>query len=272
MEALAVESIVAPREAVLGITADQLKPSTIIALAEQKLAVIQVKAFVPAHVCALLAERAESYGYSSYLNVPSVRRIGMAFYETEGRTDLIEQYFSEAQQNVRDFRRACEPYCSPIDIFRCTLDEIWPYGANLQTLDQRKMYIGLSRMVSAGTTFLAHHDIFSEDARGRPEATSLKAQFGANVYLQMPETGGALLMWDREIPAAEFDRMRGNDYGLPIETLGTPDVEVRPDPGDLLIFNSRKMHAVSPGTGRSRLTVSCFVGYRGKQQALTYWS
>ncbi len=46
----------------------------------------------------------------------------------------------------------------------------------------------------------------------------------------------------------------------------------RPEPGDLLIFNSRKMHAVSPGTGRSRLAVSCFVGYRGKQQALTYWS
>ncbi len=138
----------------------------IIALAEQELAVIQVRAFVPAHVCALLAERAESHGYSSYLNVPSVRRIGMAFYETEGRADLIEQYFAEARQHLRDFRRACEPYCSPIDILRCTLDEIWPYGANLQTLDQRKMYIGLSRMVSAGTTFLAHHDIFSEDVLG----------------------------------------------------------------------------------------------------------
>jgi hypothetical protein len=134
------------------------------------------------------------------------------------------------------------------------------------------MFIGLSRMVNAGTTFLAHHDIFSEDAPGKPEATSLKAQFGANVYLQMPETGGALLMWDREIPPAEFNKLRGDEYGLPVEALGEPDLVVRPEPGDLLIFNSRKMHAVSPGAGKSRLSVSCFVGYRGQGQPLACWS
>ena len=272
MGELEVESTVASAKTVLEIATDQLDARAIIALAERELSVFRVKAFVAAQVCALIAERAENHGYSSYLNVPSVRRIGMAFYETEGRSDLIEKYFADAPGHLRDFRRACEPYCSPIDILRCTLDEVWPYGANLQTLEQRKMFIGLSRMVKAGTTFLAHHDIFSEDARGRPEAISLKAQFGANVYLQMPETGGALLMWNSEILPAEFDRLRGSEYGLPVELLGPPDVVVRPDPGDLLIFNSRKMHAVSSGTGKSRLAVSCFVGYRGRQQALTYWS
>lgn len=272
MEALEVESASRPQHAVMKLDANQLDPRAIIALARQELAVIQVKAFVSAHLCALLAERAERHGYASYLNVPSVRRIGMAFYETEGREHLVEQYFKEARRHLHDFRSACEPYGSPIDVFRCWLDEIWPYGANLQTLDQRKMFVGLSRMVEAGTTFLAHHDIFSEDAPGRPEAMSLQAQFGANVYLQMPETGGALLMWNREIPPAEFDRLRGTEYGLPVEVLGPPDVVVRPDPGDLLIFNSRKMHAVSPGQGKSRLAVSCFVGYRGEQQALTCWS
>lgn len=257
---------------VLHINVEQMNCDAITALAEQRLAAIHIKAFVPPQVCAFLARRAEEHGYAPYLNVPSVRRIGMAFYETEGHAELVDKYFATARQNLLAFRHACEPYASPIDIFRCFLDEVWPPGANLQTLDQRKMFIGLSRMVTAGTTFLAHHDIFSEDAPGKSEATSLTAQFGANVYLQMPDTGGALLMWDREIAPPEFNRLRAGEYGLPIETLGQPEVVICPEPGDLLVFNSRKMHAVSPGTGRSRLAVSCFVGYRGKEQPLTYWS
>lgn len=249
-----------------------LDHAALLALASGGPLVLHVRQFVHPTACATLAHRAESHGYSSYLNVPSVRRIGMAFYETESRQELLDVYFDSAQRHIREFRAACLPYASPIDAFRCTLDEAWAHGARLQTLGQRKMFVGLSRMVEPGTTFLAHHDIFEEDAPGRPEASGLLAQFGANIYLQMPDTGGSLLMWRREIPPSIFNRMRGADYGVAIERLGAPDATVTPAPGDLLIFNSRKMHAVSPGTGRSRLAVSCFVGYRGPSAPLTFWS
>ncbi len=271
MEILVPDDVDAP-PGVLVLKPEELRKEALTSLATGKVLVLRVRGMVDAAICALIAARAEGYGYSPYLNVPSVRRIGMAFYETEGKTELVDQYFARARQHVGDFRRACLPYCSPIDTLRCMLDEAWPPGANLQTLEQRKMFVGLSRLVQPGTTFLAHHDIFSEDAPGCVEATSLKAQFGANVYLQMPETGGALLMWNREISPVQFNRMRGLDYGVPVESLGKPDLSVRPCPGDLLIFNSRKMHAVSPGTGRSRLAVSCFVGYRGEAEPLTFWS
>jgi hypothetical protein len=243
-----------------------------LALAVGKILVLQVRSFVAPSTCALLADRAVDHGYASYLNVPSVRRIGMAFYETQGRPELVQAYFSQAPQHIAEFRRACSPWESPIDRLRCTLDELWPHGAMLQTLGRRKMFVGLSRMVEPGTTFLAHHDLFEQDAPGSEEATSLLAQFGANVYLRMPLRGGALMMWRQEMPAAQFDALRGDDYGLPVERLGPPDLVVTPEPGDLLIFNSRKLHAVSPGVGRSRLAVSCFVGYRGLSQPLTFWS
>jgi hypothetical protein len=234
--------------------------------------VLHVRAFVDPITSQELARRAENHGYSPYLNVPSVRRIGMAFYETEGKKELIEQYFETARKNIQDFRDACAPYQSPIDGIRCLLDEIWSSGAMLQTLSNKKMFVGLSRMVKPGTTFLAHHDIFENDALGAPEAKSLLAQFGANVYIQMPESGGELLMWRDEIPTPIFDKMRGSDYGVKVEVLGKPDLKVRPNPGDLLIFNSRKMHAVAPGTERNRLALSCFVGYRGINKPLSIWS
>ena len=256
----------------LSCTAESFGPAPLQALARGEVLALQVHAFIPPETCALIAAKAEEHGYPSYLNVPSVRRIGMAFYETQGKPELIADYFDAVPRNALEFRRACAPYVSPIDVLRCALDDAWPAGAHLQTLHGKKMFIGLSRLVAPGTTFLAHHDILAEDAPGQPEATSLLAQFGANVYLQMPDEGGELLMWNREIPSADFKAMRGDDYGVPIATFGKPDLVLRPAPGDLLVFNSHKMHAVSPGTRQNRLAVSCFVGYRGDQAPLTFWS
>lgn len=261
------------RSKVLETTAEALRWEMIQALSQEEVLVIRIARFVGDELCEVLSVKAEDeIGYRGYLNVPSVRRIGMAFYETEGKSDLIDQYFASARQNILDFRGACAPYCSPIDTLRCTLDEVWPAGANLQTLSDRKMFVGLSRMVRPGTTFLAHHDLFAEDAPGSREAAELQAQFGANVYIKMPAEGGELLMWEREIPTPIFNEMRGKEYGLEVHRLGEPDLSIKPQRGDLLLFNSRKMHAVAPGKEINRLALSCFVGYRGVHRPLMFWS
>lgn len=249
-----------------------LNSSHIKRLARGECMILHVREFLDQQACTLIASGAVELGYMPYLNVPSVRRIGMAFYETEGKPELIEKYFSLARENSEQMRRACSPAVSPIDALRCTLDEIWESGANLQTFNGRKMFVGLSRMVEPGTTFLAHHDIFEQDAKGAPEATSVLAQFGANVYAQVPETGGELLMWDMNMSSEEFDRKRQGEYGLRVETLPPPDIAIKPSTGDLFIFDSRKMHAVAPPIELPRLALSCFIAYRGDHMPLTYWS
>jgi predicted 2-oxoglutarate/Fe(II)-dependent dioxygenase YbiX len=196
----------------------------------------------------------------------------MAFYETELKSELIDRYFAVAREHQNDFRKACEPFGSPLDTFRCLLDEIWPAGAHLQSIFGRKMFVGLSRMVEPNTTFLAHHDIFAEDAPGVVEAESLTAQFAANIYFKMPEVGGELLMWHRNMPTVEFDERRKGKYGIAIDDLPPPDVVVKPGCGDLLIFDSRKIHAVASPHGTARMAVSFFIGYRGDDKPLTYWS
>lgn len=257
---------------VLVLKRETLNASHIKKLANGQCSVLHIKGFVDAAACALIAQGALNYGYSAYLNVPSVRRIGMAFYETENKPDLVTRYFAVAQQNMENLRSACTPMMSPLDLLRCKLDEIWEAGACLQTLYGKKMFVGLSRMVEPGTTFLAHHDIFEQDAPGAPEAISVQAQFGANVYVQIPETGGELLMWNMNMAPRVFDQLRGKDYGIRVETLPKPDIVVKPGTGDLLIFDSRKMHAMAPPVEKSRLALSCFVAYRGDGKPLTFWS
>lgn len=249
-----------------------LNSSHIKKLAHGECMLLHIRSFLDENACKIISSGAIELGYSPYLNVPSVRRIGMAFYETEGKPELIERYFALVGENTEKMRRACAPAASPIDAFRCALDEIWEPGAHLQTFNGRKMFVGLSRLVEPGTTFLAHHDIFEQDAKGASEATSVLAQFGANVYAQAPDTGGELLMWDMNMSPEEFDRLRGSEYGLHVETLPAPDISIKPSTGDLFIFDSRKMHAVAPPIERPRLAISCFVAYRGDDMPLTFWS
>ncbi|MGP9819606.1 2OG-Fe(II) oxygenase [Salinarimonas sp. NSM] len=250
-----------------GLHADHLK-----ALAAGRIRVVQVEAFANETACDVISKGQVDLGFKPYINVDQVRRIGMAFYETENQPDLIEDYFRIARENQNAFRSACQPLGSPLDTLRCLLDEIWQPGANLQTIYGRKMFVGLSRMVEPNTTFLAHHDIFAEDAPGREEAESLLAQFAANIYFEVPERGGELLMWHRGMSTEEFDERRKGQYGIEIHDLPPPDVVVKPGRGDLLIFDSRKIHAVASPRDRARVAVSFFIGYRGDDQPLTYWS
>lgn len=249
-----------------------LKSDHINALASGEIMVIQVPLFTNERSCEWISQGQASLGFEPYINVSEVRKIGMAFYETELKPELIEKYFRVSRDHLNDFRKSCEPYGSPLDTIRGILDEIWPAGANLQAIFGRKMFVGLSRMVEPNTTFLAHHDIFAEDAPGIEEAESLTAQFAANIYFQVPKFGGELLMWHRNMSSEEFDRKRNGKYGIEIEELPMPDVVVKPGRGDLLIFDSRKIHAVASPQDASRIAVSFFIGYRGNDKPLTYWS
>ena len=76
--------------------------------------------------------------------------------------------------------------------------------------------------------------------------------------------GAASLAMEHPPPRVHTDR--------PMPTAVTTDVVLTPETGDLIIFNSRNLHAVRPAAGGPRVTLSCFLGYRGATEPLTYWS
>ncbi|MBS9430458.1 hypothetical protein CE143_06175 [Photorhabdus luminescens] len=254
------------------IETDRLDATYIEKLADQEVLAIRVKQFIPSVLAMKLGKKILGHGFDKYLNAPSIGRIGMAFYEAENEPPRVADYFESVFKNINDLRQRCSPYLSPMDLMRCTLDEIWSAGAQLETLYGKKMYVGLSRVIKPGVTFLAHHDIFAKDAPDSFRAKSLQAQFAANVYLAMPSEGGALQIWKDKLSPEEFDSMRGDSYGIEPSLLGKPELEIQPDVGDLLIFNSQCMHAVTAGVDDLRLSLSCFIGYRGAANPLSFWS
>lgn len=237
-----------------------------------KTLIVRVGGFVDPAICPLIADGLQKAGYDDYLNAPMVGRIGMSFFETGDKPEIVQHYFDTAVSNIEKLRTACAPYQCPMDIFRCVIDETWPNGAHLQTLSGQKMFAGLSRNMRPATPLLAHHDMFARLAPHALEANNLLAQLAVNVYIDIPEIGGELIMWRDEISDSEFLARRGSKYGMDLEPLGEPDITVKPEVGELILFNARKLHAVAAGEGSDRLTVSCFLGYRGESQPLTIWS
>ncbi|VVO18556.1 2OG-Fe(II) oxygenase [Pseudomonas fluorescens] len=251
---------------------ERLDETCIKKLVHEEVLAIRLKGFLPKPQALRIGDKILAPGFEGYLNAPSIGRIGMAFYEAQNQPLLIEDYFHCAASNIAELRARCAPYASPIDTLRCMLDECWPVGAHLENIYGRKMYVGLSRVVNPGVCFLAHHDIFAKDAPDSLQAHSLEAQLACNVYLNMPPEGGALQIWKDDISADRFDEMRGDSYGIDPALLGPPSLEIRPEPGDFIMFNSRRMHSVTPGVSDPRLSLSFFVGYRGNTSPLTYWS
>src|SRR5688500_12345113 len=176
------------------------------ALTRREALIVRIPGFISAGVCHLIARGLLRQGYDDYLNAPAVGRIGMSFFETGGKPEVIDQYFATALPNIRLLRNTCAPYQCPIDVLRCVVDELWPSGASLQSLSGRKMFVGLSRNMRPGAPLLAHHDLFARLAPDDAEANDLLMQMAVNIYVNVPQHGGELVMWRDEITDAEFLR------------------------------------------------------------------
>ncbi|NBD31407.1 MAG: hypothetical protein GVY17_00140 [Cyanobacteria bacterium] len=98
-------------------------------------------------------------------------------------------------------------------------------------------------------------------------------QIAANIYLQTQPEGGELMLWDHKCNTqTEYDALRdGDSYALDATKLSAPAISIKPEAGDLILFESTRVHAVRPGKCCSRITMSTFIGYN-KNQPLQFFS
>lgn len=257
-----------------------LRDTDISNLAQGKLAAIVVPDYYPETLCEEIAEhfvRHPQHGtYHSNGHAPDVAnvgRIGVSFFEVCNDMDLMMDYYNQAVSMTDQLRAVFYPYYSPIDKLRLHLQEIWPAGANLETLRGKKMFVGLCRTVSPQKEFLPHQDIFERDAPEMMEARSLLGQIACNIYLHLDEEGGELELWRQDYSEEDYITLRlPNSYGMDRSKMPLPSCVIKPGLGDLVLFNSRRPHAVLPSKKTYRMSVSCFIGYRGEHMPLTYWS
>jgi 2-oxoglutarate-Fe(II)-dependent oxygenase superfamily protein len=253
---------------------ENLRPAMLIDLFENRLLAIRIPGYYPEDLSETVSNRLiqhPRFGY--YANAEDIGRVGMAYFETIDSPARRAHYYQEARTAMMDMRGCCHPYVSPVDQLRIDIAEVWPNGANLENIEGQQMFVGLARVFTDGAEALPHQDILRRDAPHCPRAATLTGQVAANIYLRPTPEGGELEIWEQVINDNEYEQLRIPDsYGLDRSRLSSPAATLQPREGELVLFNSRCVHAVRPAKGGARITLSCFLGYRGQDQALSYWS
>lgn len=198
-------------------------------------------------------------------------RLGFPYSEiTDEQTR--EKYHTEALGSIARVREMFAPYASPEDELRLLLDERWRAGAELLRVDGRACFVGVCRFQGNNVDLVPHSDRLERFLPAGYE-TGIQAQLSTNIYVNIPEVGGELEMWDLELGEEEYQELVGDrPYGIPREKLSEPAVVIKPEPGDLALLNPRLIHAVRPSADATRITIGTFIGYLGEDRPLVYWS
>ncbi len=232
---------------------------------------IHVRGFYPAELSARFAAKIAGHSdLEAYKVQNALKRLGMGYVDVGKDEQNVGRYHNEAIRSMWGIRDLIYPQITPLDHLRLLLEEVWPAGATIETADNQKCFVGTCRVIDPGANMLPHNDRFG---RMRLDGLAdMTGQLAVNIYLQMPEAGGEIELWLKE-PTAAQDKEQETRDGLDRDSLGEPKLVVKPEEGDLVIFNSRLIHGVTAGIGkRQRVTMSCFIGYRDDALPLTYWS
>jgi hypothetical protein len=252
------------------VTADDLT-----ALAQGLIRAVHLRGYYPAGHAALISQRLIRHpltGRCPYL--PGVGRVGLFYAETVDDPALRERYHAESPRWAQALRDAAAPYQSPLDTLRLQLQERWPGGASVETVDGRPMSVGLARVFDTGAEVPPHQDLLRREVgTGCPRVQSLLTQFAAHVCLRPAASGGELELWSTRPNDDEFEALRLTG-GIAVDRakLPAPEAVLRISAGDAVLFDATRLHAVRPVVGGPLVTLSCYVGYRGPGQPLTYWS
>jgi 2OG-Fe(II) oxygenase superfamily len=256
------------------LTANKVHAQHILDLAEDRLLAVRIPNYSAPDVCKAIATQIDVDPHLAPYQNAAIDRLGRAFFETVGAgTEQIDAYFSGAIDRMDYIRSIFGAHPSPLDRFCRELDEKWQHGATTLCLTGRKMNVGLFRNFRAGSEAEPHQDDLVTDAPYGGPGVGIVNQIAFNVYLRTSTTGGELELWDTRLSRDEYERRRiPSSYGLNRSLISDPAAVLHPRSGEMILFNSSKIHAVRSIEGESRITITCFVGYRGRDRSLVMWS
>lgn len=242
-------------------------------LIEGEILAIRCPVFCPPDTCAKLTAAVQAHKlFGFYTDNPGAGRLGVGVYEILTWEDLVESYLSSSSQVMNALRLGKNS--SPADKFMAELALAWPAGIRVPTLKGFIMRPSTARLMNAnGPAVLPHDDFQGQYARQLPWAADQKGQLGANIYISVPETGGQLELWCQQLSKEQYDLCRFNrSYGLDRKQLPEPDLTLKPKLGELILINTRKLHAIR-GVGKGeRCTISSFCGFVSLNDPLLIWS
>ncbi len=258
----------------LVLTDTQVTKSNILKLLHNKIYALRIPGHYSKEACDIVTRNfLNSNLIANYTNAANIGRVGMAFYEVQDSHEMLEEYYRVAKINNARIKETFFPYVSPIDMLMIDLNKIWVAGCKIENLHGENMFVGLLRILDENAQIHPHQDLLRRDTKTALNAYTQITQLAANIYLNMPNEGGELQLWAHGCSDDEYKKLlTPGDYYVDRKKIAEPIITIKPEAGELVLFNPTRYHAVTAGEGSKRVSVSCFIGYRGEYNPLTLWS
>jgi hypothetical protein len=196
------------------------------------------------------------------------RSLGAVVGDAMSSPEHARQYFATAVPMARMIRdEIFGPLLSPIDRLRLDLDECWPFGSMVGRIDGQQMVAATLRWFISGDRMAPHIDRSNECLI---DDLCKMRRLAANIYLQVPAegNGGEFEIWNFRPSADDFDDKARSMGAFNRQQLGQPAWTIRPEAGDLIVFDTAFVHAARRVENGFRLTASCFIAVRGQDQPI----
>jgi hypothetical protein len=212
--------------------------------------------------------------WSYYRRVePKVGRLGITQVEHQQNAAEKADYFAKAPQAHRvreEMLRGSGDFLYKVMHF---VQYAWgkSVGIAAEPPGRDLYFAGVVRSIGLAKT---HVDWARFDAPGWMIGEKVDAQLAWNIYLQMSGDGGDTVVYRRMWqPEDEAFKVAGSYHYDKKVVEGCDFVRVQPNPGDLVLFNSRCFHEVEKSTGQDeRITISSFIGLIEETDDLVFWS
>lgn len=200
--------------------------------------------------------------------------LGTPHYLAVEDEEVEEVYYSNARKFMPAIREMSVRVGSPMDAVVAVLNDSWPTGVVPGRLDtERPMPPCIFRIYPPYSHGVEPHiDDLRQEVPRSQVANSLIGQLGFNLYLSLPADGGALIIYDRKPTLAEF-QAKATGYSWALEDAGEPRHVIVPSVGELILINTRQLHAVGACYGPgNRATLSGFGGAISEHIPLMIWA
>ena len=175
-------------------------------------------------------------------SIAEVTRLGISQYQ-QGICESKENYFELARKLNEEFQTIFSNSFSPVQKIINHFVRLGIDAAIMEEPGFGRYFAGTGKLRNGSSPI--HVDYSPQDSLGWAIADA-RVQLAWNLYLNVPEEGGDLLIWDKQWHVEDDIHQVENNYYYNEKIVeGKDPLIVKVKEGDVVILNSRNYHAVS---------------------------
>lgn len=249
-----------------------LSKENLIKLLNNEIPAIRIKGFASDEECAAFTEAMKSANIKTY-GKAAVGYIGMA--QVEYRWDKTkEDYFADVKSAYTDQQFVFDNSFNPMQRLIDRLSECW--GGSVGIAEEPGFgdyFAGIIRFASKGIALHADYAPFNSPGYA---IENIDSQLGWNLFVEVPSGGGVTTVHNEPWTPEMKDGTPPPSYGLDRSLVeGSESFDYAPGKGDVVLFNSRNPHEISPGeagSDKERLQIGSFIGRLADTNQLVLWA